>query len=123
MAATIPMPRPDDPGGSPHPLPRSPRPAQCWRRSRFSQGADATCVEVAVEERSVSVRDSKDPTGPVLRFSVAEWRVFLLGVRAGEFEPHDPSGPHRSSASRAASSSRERSGSAATRPAAASASE
>lgn len=73
-----------------------------WRRSSFSTGSDATCVEVAVHGSAVAVRDSKDPDGPVLRFTSAEWRVFLLGVRADEFElPAD----HRSSSSAAASSS------------------
>lgn len=57
-----------------------------FRHSRFSTGANATCVDVAVHGTTVAVRDSKDPTGPVLRFSFAEWRVFLRGVRAGEFE-------------------------------------
>jgi Domain of unknown function (DUF397) len=32
------------------------------------------------------VRDSKDPTGSVLRFTTAEWSVFTAGVRAGEFD-------------------------------------
>jgi hypothetical protein len=38
----------------------------------------------------VVVRDSKNPHGGVLRFTVAEWLVFLDGVRAGEFEPPMP---------------------------------
>ena len=43
------------------------------------------CVEVAVFEDEVLVRDSKDPRGPILRFSREEWEAFLSGVRAGEF--------------------------------------
>jgi hypothetical protein len=35
---------------------------------------------------AVVVRDSKDPDGPVLRFTTREWEVFLLGVHNGEFE-------------------------------------
>lgn len=73
-----------------------------WRRSRFSTGSDATCVEVAVHGGAVAVRDSKDPDGPVLRFTSAEWRVFLHGVREGEFDLSDD---HGSSPSAAASSS------------------
>jgi Domain of unknown function (DUF397) len=57
-----------------------------WRRSSQSTGADGTCVEVACDGATIVVRDSKDPTGPVLRFSAAEWRAFVLGVRRGEFD-------------------------------------
>jgi hypothetical protein len=57
-----------------------------WRHSAFSQGSDQTCVDVAVRDEQVLLRDSKDPAGPVLRFCFREWQVFLRGVRAGEFE-------------------------------------
>ena len=116
MATTDP-PRPD---GSP-PSPRGAPPDPGWRHSSYSQGADATCVEVAVDDRGVRVRDSGDPHGPVLRFDLDEWRAFLLGVRAGEFEP--PDDPHRSSTTRADSSSRDDPGPAATRHDSSSASE
>jgi hypothetical protein len=116
MAATDPTPRPEErpssSGGA--------RPAH-WRHSSYSQGTDATCVEVAVDAHGATVRDSDDPAGPVLRFDLEEWRAFLLGVRAGEFEP--PEEDHRSSATRSASSSEERPGPAATRDDSASASE
>ena len=58
-----------------------------WRRSSFCSGADTMCVEVAMGERSVAVRDSKDPAGPILAFTHDEWLIFLHGVRAGEFIP------------------------------------
>jgi hypothetical protein len=32
------------------------------------------------------VRDSKDTTGAVLRFTAAEWEAFVDGVRKGEFD-------------------------------------
>ncbi|HST66341.1 MAG TPA: DUF397 domain-containing protein [Mycobacteriales bacterium] len=57
-----------------------------WRRSGTCQGADSTCVEVAVGDGGVAVRDSKDAAGPVLRFTPAEWAAFLAGVRAGDFD-------------------------------------
>jgi hypothetical protein len=117
MAATDPTPRS---GGSPLSA-RDARTAADWRRSTYSQGADSTCVEVAFDRQRATVRDSEHPAGPVLTFSLDEWRAFLLGVRAGEFEPPDEA--HRSSASRSDSSSRERSGPAATRDDSASASE
>ena len=34
----------------------------------------------------VAVRDSKDPNGPVLHYTDAEWRAFLHGARNGEFD-------------------------------------
>ena len=76
------------PSSARHPEPLGPR----WRHSSFSTGSDATCVDVAVVGAVVLIRDSKDPAGPALRFSFAEWVVFLLGVRAREFEL--PGGPH-----------------------------
>jgi hypothetical protein len=33
-----------------------------------------------------AVRDSKEPTGPILTFAAREWRAFVDGVRAGEFD-------------------------------------
>ncbi|WP_084520261.1 DUF397 domain-containing protein [Nocardia mexicana] len=34
----------------------------------------------------VGVRDSKDPAGPALVFTPAQWDEFLAGPRTGEFE-------------------------------------
>ncbi len=56
-----------------------------WRKSARS-GANGACVEVAVLDGAVAVRDSKDRTGPVLVFTPAEWEAFVGGVRDGEFE-------------------------------------
>jgi hypothetical protein len=33
----------------------------------------------------VLVRNSKDPNGPVLRFTRAEWEAFVGGVEDGDF--------------------------------------
>jgi hypothetical protein len=54
-----------------------------WRRSRRCDSA--TCVEVAVTENRVGVRDSKDADGAVLWVSRTEWSAFVAGVRGGEF--------------------------------------
>ncbi|HKT05478.1 MAG TPA: DUF397 domain-containing protein, partial [Rugosimonospora sp.] len=32
------------------------------------------------------VRDSKDPHGPVLEFTAAEWSAFVDGAKGGEFD-------------------------------------
>jgi len=57
-----------------------------WRKSSYCQGASTTCVEVARHRDGVKVRDSKDPYGHTLSFSVEEWRTFVLAVRSGEFD-------------------------------------
>jgi hypothetical protein len=56
-----------------------------WRKSTYS--ANNGCVEVAVVDDGVAVRDSKDRSGPVLLFRFYEWAAFVRGVRAGEFDP------------------------------------
>lgn len=57
-----------------------------WRKSTCSGSGD-NCVEVAVaDDGVVGVRDSKNPTGPVLEFSPAEWAAFTGGVQNGEFD-------------------------------------
>jgi hypothetical protein len=56
-----------------------------WRKSTRS-GAAGHCVEVAETPAAVLVRDSKDVSGPVLRFAAPGWRDFIRGVRAGEFD-------------------------------------
>jgi Domain of unknown function (DUF397) len=59
-------------------------PAPTWRKS--SRSAANGCVEIASLENSIAIRDSKDRGGAVLLFSPVEWRDFLGGVRAGEFD-------------------------------------
>lgn len=44
------------------------------------------CVEVSQVADRVLVRDSKDPQGPALEFTLAEWSAFVQGVKAGEFD-------------------------------------
>ncbi|MET8199558.1 DUF397 domain-containing protein [Micromonospora taraxaci] len=53
-----------------------------WRKStRSNNGGD--CVEVADNIPGVvGLRDSKDPTGPVLTFSPAAWTTFVLTAKA-----------------------------------------
>lgn len=56
-----------------------------WHKASASNGAD-NCVEVAYVDGVYGVRDSKDPSGPFLRFTPAEFAAFKEGVRAGEFD-------------------------------------
>ena len=55
-----------------------------WRKS--GRCDSAACVEVAVTDGAVGVRDGKDPNGAVLWFSPEEWTAFVQGVRHGDFD-------------------------------------
>jgi len=55
-----------------------------WRKSSYSGNGGANCVEVARDlPRTVAVRDSKDPHGPLLTIEPAGWRDFIEEVKAG----------------------------------------
>ncbi|MGW4771490.1 DUF397 domain-containing protein [Nocardia sp. NPDC004278] len=57
-----------------------------WFKSSRS-GGTKDCVEVAyLDGGIVGMRDSKNPTGPALVFTLAEWSAFTAGVRDGEFD-------------------------------------
>jgi len=56
-----------------------------WRKALSSTGNGA-CVEVAPRKGMIAVRDSKNPDGPILTYTTAEWRAFLDGARNGEFD-------------------------------------
>jgi Domain of unknown function (DUF397) len=55
-----------------------------WRKSTYSS-QDGNCVEMSASIPGViAVRDSKDPDGPVLRFSSSVWVAFIKAVGTGE---------------------------------------
>ena len=57
-----------------------------WIKSSLSY-ANGNCVEVAtLPGGEIGVRNSREPAGPVLRFTPDEWHAFLGGVRNGEFD-------------------------------------
>jgi hypothetical protein len=56
-----------------------------WHKAQRSVGNGA-CVELAPVNGMVAMRDSKDPDGPVLMYTAAEWDAFLHGAKAGEFD-------------------------------------
>jgi hypothetical protein len=58
-----------------------------FKISSFCDGGG--CVEVGqLPTGSIAVRDSKDPDrATALEFTTEEWAAFVLGVKAGEFDP------------------------------------
>jgi hypothetical protein len=60
-----------------------------WRKSsRSTVGNDSACVEVAFGGPSAAVRDSKNPSGPVLVVPADAWHGLLGAARRGRFDRH-----------------------------------
>jgi hypothetical protein len=57
-----------------------------WFKSTRSGANSDNCVEVAFVGEAIAVRDSKNPTGPALIFTPAEWDAFVGGAKDGEFD-------------------------------------
>ncbi|MGI5132681.1 DUF397 domain-containing protein [Pseudonocardia sp. CA-107938] len=60
-----------------------------WRRGSTATAADEGAVEIAVlPAGDVLLRTTASTAAgrPPLRYTPAEWREFLAGVRAGEFD-------------------------------------
>jgi hypothetical protein len=58
-----------------------------WKKASRSNGNGGNnCVEVALLDDGAAVRHSKDPAGPVLVFTNAEWAAFVDGTKDGEFD-------------------------------------
>jgi hypothetical protein len=61
-----------------------------WRKSSHSGSEGQECVEVAAlttrhTGRMIGMRDSKNPDGPVLSFSLTEWSFFIEDVKHSTF--------------------------------------
>jgi hypothetical protein len=58
-----------------------------WFKSSYSNNG-GNCIEVAANlvapQGIVPVRDSKDPSGPVLHFAACAFASFVAGVKAPE---------------------------------------
>jgi hypothetical protein len=55
-----------------------------WRKSsRSAQDENSECVELAAIERQVAVRDSKDPNGPKLMLTRAQWNALSGRIKDG----------------------------------------
>ncbi|MFJ5727879.1 DUF397 domain-containing protein [Streptomyces paradoxus] len=53
------------------------RPELAWFKSSYSGSQGDDCVEVAVTEQAVCVRDSKDVTRPHFAVGLEEWSRFV----------------------------------------------
>jgi hypothetical protein len=57
-----------------------------WIKASRS-GGGSQCVELRTRTGGIEVRDSKaGDSGPILRFTPAEFAAFLDGARKGEFD-------------------------------------
>jgi hypothetical protein len=54
-----------------------------WFRSSLC--ASSQCVEIAFVEGVVWLRNSQDPDGPRLSFSLEEWAAFKNAIKVDEF--------------------------------------
>lgn len=56
-----------------------------WRKAQRSVN-NGQCVELARSGSMIAIRDSKNPVGPILMYTHAEWAAFLHGAKNGEFD-------------------------------------
>lgn len=54
-----------------------------WRKATFC--ASGECVEITKRNEKIILRDSAKRRGHV-HYSTEEWRAFVRGVKAGEFD-------------------------------------
>jgi uncharacterized protein DUF397 len=52
----------------------------------ITDDAAAVSKHKADAGRLILMRDARNPDGPVLAFTEAEWRAFIAGVKDGEFD-------------------------------------
>nr|WP_285662944.1 DUF397 domain-containing protein [Actinorhabdospora filicis] len=60
-----------------------------WRKSSRSGSSGGNCVEVGqlTDLTGVALRDTKDRKGPLLTFTVPQWRGLLADLKRGELDP------------------------------------
>ncbi|MFJ8430455.1 DUF397 domain-containing protein [Kitasatospora sp. NPDC094019] len=58
-----------------------------FRSSTFSGGNGENCVECAGTAGEVAVRDSKNPTGPALRYEATAFAAFVNAVATDALVP------------------------------------
>jgi hypothetical protein len=59
----------------------------CWQKSSYSGNGGGSCVEVARNlPRTIAIRDSKDPHGPILTISPNIWQNLIVDIKAGRHD-------------------------------------
>jgi uncharacterized protein DUF397 len=56
-----------------------------FRKSSFSGSAGGNCVEVALSNAGLGVRDSKNPIGPVIAVRTEQGTAFLHAIKINLF--------------------------------------
>ncbi|WP_083982530.1 DUF397 domain-containing protein [Actinomadura hibisca] len=69
--------------------------AASWRKSSYSQGEGAECVELARIPAAIGIRDSKAPDGPALVISPTAARALANQIKDGELNLQKRLGPNR----------------------------
>ncbi|NBM18581.1 DUF397 domain-containing protein [Streptomyces sp. GC420] len=57
--------------------------AYAWRKSTHSGSEGGNCLEVAAHPTAVHVRDSKNPSGPMLTLAPSAWTAFTAFACSG----------------------------------------
>jgi predicted secreted Zn-dependent protease len=55
-----------------------------WRTALSCDGG--ACVQVAAEQHSILIGNSRQPDGPVLEYTPDEWHEFVAGIKKGDFD-------------------------------------
>lgn len=61
-----------------------PAPEAVWQRS--TKCASSTCVEIRRSGRAILIRDSKNPSGPMLAFPLERFGALMHQAKAGRLD-------------------------------------
>lgn len=55
-----------------------------WRTALSCEGG--ACVEVTADRNLILIRNSRQPSGPLLEYTPEEWHEFVSGIKKGDFD-------------------------------------
>jgi hypothetical protein len=55
-----------------------------WLTAQSCNGG--ACVRVAPSGKAVFIGDSKNPAGPILKYTRPEWDAFVVRIKRGDFD-------------------------------------